>query len=427
MKYKLLLLDLDDTLCDSERAYRYALEQCYKYFLRISRVRITRKQFDSYYAKAKTIVHKDLGNVASSHNRLLYFQKLFELLEMPADPVKLDKITNIYWKTTYKKLKLFPGVDSALIKLRQKGSKICILSDLLAEVQMRKAEALGLRKYFDFFVTSEEVGVEKPDRKMFEFALKKAGFRVAEAIMLGNGCRRDIFGAKRLGITAVIFGKEICQEADYRIRNFSEIVNIFSEVEGVIKYNYKWQKTRPVPIRQIRELNQYRQKFHKMKLIASYPDGLGYGNISKRLIGNSFLITGTQTGPLARLTAKHYTVVKKCDFNKNFLYCMGPIAASSESLSHAAIYKIHKSISAVIHVHNNKFWAKAIGKLPTTNKKVAYGTIAMTQEIQKLFRANKLSNKGVFVMGGHKDGIVAFGKDLKEASAILLKNYNLYK
>jgi ribulose-5-phosphate 4-epimerase/fuculose-1-phosphate aldolase len=81
-------------------------------------------------------------------------------------------------------------------------------------------------------------------------------------------------------------------------------------------------------------------------------DGIGYGNISTRFQKNKFIITGSATGSLTKLTTNHYTLVTDYDINRNTLTTIGPIKASSESLTQAIIYESQKSVKAVMHVHH---------------------------------------------------------------------------
>ena len=94
--------------------------------------------------------------------------------------------------------------------------------------------------------------------------------------------------------------------------------------------------------------------------------------------------------------------------------------ASSESMSHAVFYKHNKNIKAVIHIHASNLWIKHLDKLPTSSKLAAYGTPKMASSITKELKQFS-SNSGVLIMGGHSDGILAFGKDLDNAFSMLQK------
>ena len=148
-------------------------------------------------------------------------------------------------------------------------------------------------------------------------------------------------------------------------------------------------------------------------------DGIGYGNISCRYKHN-FIISGSGTGKLKHLTNEHYTTVTNYSIKENALTAAGPVIASSESLTHAMIYKTQPAINAVFHVHHFALWEKLFHKIPTTDIDVAYGTPAMANEIVRLFKETDLASEKIFVMGGHQEGIVSFGKNANEAGKLLL-------
>jgi len=193
--------------------------------------------------------------------------------------------------------------------------------------------------------------------------------------------------------------------------------------EGYIKFKCNWIKTSSILPKKLLEINKWRNKLYDLGLIGVYDNGVGFGNISIRLLKDTFMITGSATGNLRRLNENHYSLVNECNFMKNSLVCKGPVKASSESLSHAIIYECSAETNAVIHIHNLKMWEKFVDKLPTTNRDVTYGTPEMANEIKRLFTESDINNKKILVMGGHKEGIISFGKDLNEAGNILLSKY----
>ena len=93
--------------------------------------------------------------------------------------------------------------------------------------------------------------------------------------------------------------------------------------------------------------------------------------------------------------------------------------ASSESLTHAAVYESDPAARAVIHCHSMKLWSALLDKAPTTPKEVAYGTPEMAQAVRQLFNNTDVKARRIFVMAGHDGGVMTFGKDLREASGIL--------
>ncbi|MBI1978097.1 MAG: S-methyl-5-thioribose-1-phosphate isomerase [Candidatus Omnitrophica bacterium] len=207
---------------------------------------------------------------------------------------------------------------------------------------------------------------------------------------------------------------------DYSLSPFS------AADEGVIKFNCEWIRSEPIQLAELQTLNAYRKKLFDLGLIGVYPDGVGFGNLSVRLgQTKEFVISGTQTGGLPELTGEHYVRILDYSFSKNWVRCQGSAQASSESLTHAMIYELDSSIGAVVHVHHQALWKRLMGKVPTTDRKIAYGTPEMALEVKRLCENSDLRNQKILVMAGHEDGVISFGRDLQEASDILLNRLNL--
>ncbi|NNE71291.1 MAG: class II aldolase/adducin family protein [Rhodothermales bacterium] len=191
--------------------------------------------------------------------------------------------------------------------------------------------------------------------------------------------------------------------------------------EGYIKFDAEWERGPATPWHKLGTLNRWRRILYDAGLIGALPDGIGFGNISVRdNPPRQFVITGSTTGNVSELRPEHFTRVVDYDFDRNKLWCRGPIIASSESLTHAAFYEAQRTISAVIHVHHAGLWHKYIDRLPTTSKDVTYGTPEMAYEIMGLLRAKDRPAKQLVIMGGHQDGVLAYGQSLGQAASTLL-------
>ena len=189
--------------------------------------------------------------------------------------------------------------------------------------------------------------------------------------------------------------------------------------EGYIKFNCNWIRGRPIEKGKLVEINKWRQNLYRLGLIGKYPNGVGFGNISIRE-GSGFFITGSKTGGLSLLDENHYTKVVDFDLETNSLTCMGPIIASSESITHAVFYQVDPNINAVIHVHNNNLWKRLLGKVPTSAHDIPYGTPEIAREVLRLYKTKPFKKKRILVMAGHEDGIISFGENLEEAGKTLL-------
>lgn len=196
------------------------------------------------------------------------------------------------------------------------------------------------------------------------------------------------------------------------------------ENEGYIKFIAHWNnETFPVDAALINEINLVRSNLMARGWIGVLPDGVGYGNISVR-VGSSekFIITGSATGGYPILEAKHFALVEKFSISGNQLWCTGETIASSESLTHATAYISNPEINAVIHIHSHDLWKKYLDKLPTSDQNAAYGTPEMANSISALFKINPI-NSGIFIMGGHEDGLISFGQNFSQLSELLIQLY----
>jgi ribulose-5-phosphate 4-epimerase/fuculose-1-phosphate aldolase len=193
--------------------------------------------------------------------------------------------------------------------------------------------------------------------------------------------------------------------------------------EGYVKFMSRWIAADPLPAEAIADLKRWRDRLRANGLIGVYPDGVGFGNVSVRSSDNPehFIITGTQTGEVLELEPRHVTTVIEVDIDRNSLTCAGPIEASSESMTHAAFYRCDRSIGAVIHVHHLPTWNALRDHVSTTRADVPYGTPEMAREIGRLYHQSDLRREGIVIMAGHREGIIAFGKDLDEAGSILMR------
>jgi ribulose-5-phosphate 4-epimerase/fuculose-1-phosphate aldolase len=202
--------------------------------------------------------------------------------------------------------------------------------------------------------------------------------------------------------------------------------------EGVIRFDLQFTAGAPLAFETIRSLNAWRRILWQLELIGrdlQRYSGDAYGNVSQRLApleapvgARRFVISGTQTGGLAKLTASGYSIVSHYEPEANCVVATGPVKPSSESLTHAMLYDLDAGIHAVLHVHSPDIWGQsgALG-LASSAATVSYGTPAMAQEVARLFRETGVREQGIFSMGGHQDGIIAFGDSPDQAGRRLLE------
>ncbi|NQV49827.1 MAG: class II aldolase/adducin family protein [Candidatus Marinimicrobia bacterium] len=190
--------------------------------------------------------------------------------------------------------------------------------------------------------------------------------------------------------------------------------------EGYIKFHCELEDDEAPDVIFTSKLNTWRTTLHKHQLIGEYDDGIGYGNVSRRFIADSFIISGSATGSNATLDFAEYVLVTGFNIRTNTVSAKGLIPPSSESLTHGIIYKTLPQVKWVLHIHNATIWKYYKNILPTTAEHIPYGTPEMALEVMRLILASAPTSPRILIMGGHQDGIIAYGINLDDVGQKLL-------
>lgn len=189
-----ILFDTDNTLYPYDPAHAAAQsavrEKVAKMFS------ISHADFDKAFTQARTEVKTRLKHTASSHSRLLYLQRMLEIMGLGSQVLLALDFEQTYWRTFLSNAILFDEVKELLDDLRLLGVPTAIVTDLTAQIQFRKIVYFGLDHYFDYIVTSEEAGFDKPHKAPFQIALEKMRPKGDCIWMIGDNPVNDIRGAR---------------------------------------------------------------------------------------------------------------------------------------------------------------------------------------------------------------------------------------
>ena len=184
--------------------------------------------------------------------------------------------------------------------------------------------------------------------------------------------------------------------------------------EGVVKYHAIHQNAKSPDHPLLDQLDQVRTDLFDLGLIGLYPDGIGYGNVSIRC-DSGCSISGTATGGRRILGVDGYCYVQSYNIEKNLVFTKGPLNASSEAMTHCAIYQADPLIKCVLHIHSKVLWEALLNQeYDSTSADIPYGTPQMAMSIAVLVKAGKKFSD-LIVMAGHEDGIVAYGQTIPSA------------
>ena len=194
--------------------------------------------------------------------------------------------------------------------------------------------------------------------------------------------------------------------------------------EGYIKFSFAHEAAPPPAHPRLHDLMRIRDDLHEWELIGVLPGGIGYGNVSARIEGTpKFIITGSGTGLKFPIEPMHFCEVLAFDVDRNRVVCRGPLPASSESMSHGAIYAARPEANAVIHIHDRAMFRMLIKEgAPQTPAGAAFGTPEMAHAVGRL--AATLPPVAVLVMAGHEDGLIAYGPNPQSARDALWDIYS---
>ncbi len=203
-----------------------------------------------------------------------------------------------------------------------------------------------------------------------------------------------------------------------------------TDQEGVIQFQLSHLFTPPLSLGQLGELIAWRRILYQLQLIGEDPlryAGYGFGNISQRIpqvpaiTSRPFIITGTQTGGFSELAPEQFTTVTECFPEQNRVTSTGPIKPSSEAMTHATLYEVDSELRVVMHVHSPHIWRSAaqLG-LPVTTAAAGCGTTAMADAVREVMTQPLTRALGLFVMGGHEDGVVSFARTADQAGVALI-------
>ncbi|HMD03277.1 MAG TPA: HAD family hydrolase [Candidatus Baltobacteraceae bacterium] len=199
-----VLFDLDDTLHDDTAAYQRAAARVAHEVARERGVD-AHALFRAYVAQAehfwKNLTDRQLSTPLGGLRAKMWGEALNAVAL--ADASLAQRCAVDYNRFRKDELRLWPGVLELLASLRGHGCKLALVTNGFAETHREKIALLRLESAFDDVFIADEVGMIKPDTRLFRHACERLGSEPAAAAMVGDRYERDVRGAAAAGLFTV--------------------------------------------------------------------------------------------------------------------------------------------------------------------------------------------------------------------------------
>ncbi|MFT7033575.1 MAG: putative hydrolase of the HAD superfamily [Cyclobacteriaceae bacterium] len=211
-KYQDIFFDLDHTLWDYESSARQTLLELYQRYDLSSKVALDENELcESFFKVNYKLWDKyNKGDISKYVLRTQRFRMVFEAIGVELKLFGENEISQFNKDYLYECPQKPNLIDGAIELLDSLSSEyeLHIITNGFIEVQATKMEMSGLSPYFPHVITSEGASAKKPQRKIFDFAMKQTGASIASSIMIGDNLSTDIKGARDYGLDQIFFNPD---------------------------------------------------------------------------------------------------------------------------------------------------------------------------------------------------------------------------
>lgn len=227
-----VIFDIDNTLYDYDICHNMAIKNIIETISLHSNI-----DYDiclnAYNKSNSSLKHGLLNNTATSHSKLLSFKLTLEELKIKMD---YDVLDYIYWNIFIDQIRPYDNVIEFLNVLKNYKYNLYVLSNYTLKHQIIKLKTLGMYDYFDNIITSEEIGIEKPDNRTFDYCKNKI-MSPSPIIMIGDSFSNDVIGAVNSGMIAYWYNNKTNENKFEKdkyntFHNYSDLINIIKEHEN---------------------------------------------------------------------------------------------------------------------------------------------------------------------------------------------------
>lgn len=229
--YKHLFFDLDHTLWDFDKNSEMTLKRLYNEYKLWER---NINDFDAFY-KAYCI-HNDklwerFRNGYIKREELRWKRIWLTLIDFKiGDTALAHEMSTAYLEILPTQTLLLPYAKELLDHCKEKNYVMHLITNGFETTQWLKMQYSGISQYFSEVITSEKSNCLKPQREIFDYALKATGAEVGHSIMIGDALDIDILGASNAGWDQVYYNPLKTphdRTPTYEVACFSELLKVF--------------------------------------------------------------------------------------------------------------------------------------------------------------------------------------------------------
>jgi YjjG family noncanonical pyrimidine nucleotidase len=230
-QYKCVFFDLDHTLWDYETNSSAALLELYNKYALASLGAAPSDEFLKNFTRINNELwdKHDRNQITRDVLRNDRFDLVFKAAGVDHRELSL-RFSEEYLSESPKGKHLVPHALDLLNYLKDKGYGLYVVTNGFEEIQGTKIASGGITHFFDGIVTSARAGSKKPEKEIFEFALKESGHRAIDSIMIGDNLLTDMAGARNASIDSVFYnpnGTSHSETVTLEIRSLKELFTIF--------------------------------------------------------------------------------------------------------------------------------------------------------------------------------------------------------
>lgn len=231
VKYKHLFFDLDRTIWDFETNSKETITELLDRYFKKKAGQLTFDKFYQVYQKINAELWMNYREAKITKDELRRARFYRSLLAFGIDEAELAlEMNENYVLNCSQKTNLIPQSKEVLAYLH-KNYGLHIITNGFKEAQYLKIEKSGIKHFFDEVIVADELGIQKPDPRIFHHALEESTAEKHESIMIGDDYEADIIGAKGVGIDQVYFLNQIEHDqnksATFTVNHLRELKNIF--------------------------------------------------------------------------------------------------------------------------------------------------------------------------------------------------------